>query len=226
MSKNFNAGQTKGPAGTGKAAPSDDRLAGADDAKSASQQNAGLGGASNEDSRLSRQADPGRGARSAEDSALTGDGVTSEDELRQRLQNEFLHQALPSVPEIPGYHVCWLTTTSQYDPIQRRLRIGYQLVRLDELQGYSNQKVNSAEYADYVTVNEMVLAKLPENLYQVYMKMFHHDAPNDEARKIMERVEEMKAQARDSSGQDLIKEEGDGFSSLRADLKRSGVPYF
>jgi hypothetical protein len=31
---------------------------------------------------------------------------------------------------MPGWHLCWLTTTSAYDTIQKRMRLGYSAVRL------------------------------------------------------------------------------------------------
>lgn len=139
------------------------------------------------------------------------------------IRNEFEQEALPKAPPIPGYHVCWLTTNSTYDPIQRRLRLGYELVRRDEVAGFEHLKTNSAEYADYVMCNEMILAKLPEPIYQMIMQEFHHDKPLREEEAINTRIQEL-TQSQDSAGTELVQRE-EGFEE-QALVKRRPTPVF
>src|ERR1017187_7160952 len=55
------------------------------------------------------------------------------------LRSEFLQEALPSVPKLPGWHICWLATNSSYDPIHKRMRLGYVPVKATELPGFDQQ---------------------------------------------------------------------------------------
>ena len=50
----------------------------------------------------------------------------------------------------------------------------------------------TGEYAGCIAVNEMIAAKLPESLYQRYMKEAHHDAPLREEDKLAEVAELMR----------------------------------
>ena len=51
--------------------------------------------------------------------------------FRDRWQNS----ALPDLPEgaIPGFHLCWLSTTNNYDSIDKRMALGYEPVKASEL---------------------------------------------------------------------------------------------
>lgn len=176
-----------------------------------------------QDDRLVRSADPAvRGDRGvAEDAARTIEtGLLSQDELEKLIANEFEQTALPTAPLIPGWHVVWLTTASQYDSIQKRERLGYVPVRRDEVPGFdpSNGQAVS-RFEGCVTCNEMVLFKIPEERYQAIMRYFHHKKPLEEEASI---VESIKAQARqrDSSGRPLGTTEGDGINDLE-----TGVEY-
>lgn len=119
----------------------------------------------------------------------------NEEERLQMFLETFANSALPQLPPIPGYHLCWLSTTNSKDTIHARLRIGYELVRPEEVIGWSNLKLNNGEFAGYVGVNEMVLAKLADGLYQRFMTHLHHKLPLDEAAKLRYRAEELKSQA-------------------------------
>ena len=87
----------------------------------------------------------------------------TEDDRLQMFLETFANSSLPQLPPIPGYHQCWLSTTNTKDTIHARLRIGYELVRPDEVPGYHNLNLANGEYAGCVGINYMVLAKLPDN---------------------------------------------------------------
>lgn len=146
----------------------------------------------------------------------------SMEERMAMIREEFVQEALPKAPEIPGFHTCWLSTTHSYDPIERRLRIGYTLVSRSEVKGFEHFKAQSGDYGDNVMCNEMILAKIPTDLYQAIMKEFHHDRPLREEEAINDRIKEQEAQ--DDKGSDLLSRE-EGFEE-RALVKRRPVPNF
>jgi hypothetical protein len=175
-----------------------------------------------QDARLKKSADAGRDSRSSVDSSRqNADGtVLSVEERRAMFRNEWTQEALPKPPEVPGYHMCWLSTTNSYDPIHKRIRMGYEPVKADEIAGFGHFKMNSGEYEGYVAVNEMLLFKIPNEIYQVMMEEIHHYQPLDEEGKL--RASAVLGQT-DSNGKQLGMVEGDGFSSLAS---KTAVPNF
>lgn len=150
-----------------------------------------------------------------------GTALSMEERLAM-IRNEFVQEALPTAPDIPGFHMCWLSTTHSYDTIHRRMRLGYELVRRDELPGFVVQKTSSGDYADYIMCNEMILAKIPVELYQAIMREFHHDRPLAEEEAINARIEQFTQQ--DTRGKDLtIRDEG---MEERALVRRAPAPDF
>jgi hypothetical protein len=104
--------------------------------------------------------------------------------FRDRWQNS----ALPDLPKdaIPGFHLCWLSTTNNYDSIDKRLALGYEPVKASELgKGFENLgKMSSGKFEGCVSCNEMVLFKLPEEIYQEVMRMLHLEDPLEHQRNI------------------------------------------
>lgn len=123
-----------------------------------------------------------RGSRSSADTYReTTDGTsTSSVERRLNFRDEWTTNALPSPPAIPGYHLCWLSTTNNADPIHKRIRMGYSPVRADEIPGYEHYKMKSGEFEGVVSCNEMVLFKVPMDLHREMMEFFHHEKPMTE----------------------------------------------
>ena len=108
--------------------------------------------------------------------------------FRDRWQNS----ALPDLPEgiIPGFHLCWLSTTNNYDSIDKRMALGYEPVKASEL-GKSFEglgKMSSGKFEGCVSCNEMVLFKLPEEIYQEVMRMMHLEDPLEHQRNITAQV--------------------------------------
>ena len=57
---------------------------------------------------------------------------------RERLEafrDKWQNSALPDLPKdaIPGFHLCWLSTTNTYDSIDKRMALGYEPVKAGEL---------------------------------------------------------------------------------------------
>ena len=164
------------------------------------------------DERLKKVQDPARRSRAMDDRAVTENRELSDDDRIQMFRDAFYQSALPDLPEIPGYHVCWLTTTNPRDSIQGRFRLGYEPVKPEEVPGWEYATLKTGEYAGLVGVNEMIAAKIPDRLYLRFMREAHHDAPLREEDKISDALDSMSAQARGSKSK-MVEEEG--MSSLR-----------
>jgi hypothetical protein len=136
----------------------------------------------------------------------------SSEERRRMWKDEWVQSALPNVPGISGWHLCWLSTTNSYDSIDKRIRLGYVPVKADELPGFDNYRVKAGEQTGYIACNEMLLYKIPMEQYQEVMTHFHHEQPLEEANKI--RLQAEQQLARDSSGKRLGQVEGEGMETL------------
>ena len=138
----------------------------------------------------------------------------SAEELTNLLREQALTSALPNPPPIPGYHLCWLSTTNTYTPISYYTRLGYVPVKPEEVVGWHYLKEHSATIGDLVSCNEMVLYKTTEDAYQQIMRTVHHEKPNEEAERLKVNLDMLKQDMRDSDGTPLVEEEGDGLDAL------------
>ena len=167
------------------------------------------------DSRLKKSLNTGgRESRASLDSSREApeEMFVSAEERRKMWKDEWVQSALPPAPDLPGWHVCWLSTTNSYDSIDKRLRLGYSPVMADEVKGYENWRVKAGEHSGYVACNEMLLFKIPMETYQDIMAHFHHDQPLEEANKI--KVQAESQVGRDSRGRSLGQVEGDGLEQM------------
>jgi hypothetical protein len=137
--------------------------------------------------------------------------------------DEWTQSALPKVPDIPGWHLCWLSTTNSYDTIDKRIRLGYVPVMADELPGFENYRVKAGEHVGHISCNEMLLFKLPMDIYQKVMTRLHYTKPLEEAEKIKVDVNSLQGQ-RDSNGKVLLQMEGRGIDDIdRQSINRAPV---
>ena len=166
------------------------------------------------DDRIKKNAGVGRESRAADDRKRDAPetNFAFSEERRKMFRSEWLQEALPTPPEIPGYHLCWLSSTNQYDPIHKRMRMGYEPVKAEELPGFEHLRVKAGEHAGFVSCNEMILYKMPMDLYQEIMFEIHHRAPLEEQDKIKVQQEQLLG-ARDSGGRSLVSVEGEGMES-------------
>jgi len=173
------------------------------------------------DSRLKKTLNAGgRESRSSQDlsRAAPEEAFISKQERRKMWSDEWTQSALPKVPEIPGWHLCWLSTTNGYDSIDKRMRLGYVPVKADELPGFDNYRVKAGEDIGFIACNEMRLYKLPMEVYQEVMTQMHHEAPMEEADKVQVQIEQLQGN-RDSSGRSLGSVEGEGFGNLNRNVQ-------
>jgi len=105
----------------------------------------------------------------------------SKRERAEAFRDKWQNSALPDLPQdiIPGMHLCWLSTTNNYDSIDKRMALGYEPVKASDLgAGFEGLgKMSSGKFEGCVSCNEMVLFKLPEEIYQEVMKMLHLEDP-------------------------------------------------
>lgn len=163
-----------------------------------------------------------RETRAADKRKPLSDERVSKEELVQRFRVQMYNNALPRVPEIPGYHLCWLSTTNKYDSIAAREAQGYERVRPDEIEGFDHVTVKEGKFAGCIGHEEMVLFKLPADLWQQYMMIAHHDRPYDEEEKIRDVARYLRDVARDGGGDVYL---GDGTQEI-LNAHKSRTPTF
>ena len=161
-------------------------------------------------SSASRVEGEGRQERAQEDAEKTFD-----ESLKAKiaaLREGWSDDILPTVNGDPRYHYCWLSTTNQSDPIYRRLKLGYELVRHEELSYLGEQnRVQSGEFAGCVSINELILAKIPVELYEEIMLINHHERPMQEEELLRAN---MASDETDSNGRPLGQTFGEGIENL------------
>lgn len=123
--------------------------------------------------------------------SLSPDEVVRRERL-EAFRDKWANTALPDIPHgaIPGMHLCWLSTTNQYDSIDKRIALGYEPVKAAELgKGFENLgKMSSGKFEGCVSCNEMVLFKIPEDIYQEVMRMLHLEDPLEHQRNVTANV--------------------------------------
>ena len=149
-----------------------------------------------QDSRLKKSPGESRASRAVKDRPVRESRELTDSERADAYRESFYQSHLPDLPQIPGFHLCWLTTTNPRDSIHARLRLGYQLVRAEEVPGWDHAKLTSGEWVGCVGINEMLAAKLPLHLYEKYMTISHHEEPLEQEGLILSEVMKQKEQAR------------------------------
>ena len=141
---------------------------------------------------------------SSEDYSVQSDELLSDEELLQRYRGSLASNILPCPPEIPGFHTCWVVDKSQniYDTVEHRQRQGYVIVKSDEVASFLSPSNRSGQFEGCVSFNELILMKIPNRLYQLYMKESHHTQPLEQERVIKEHIMQMP----DKEGQNLARD--------------------
>lgn len=150
------------------------------------------------DERLKKPAGELRTSRAMEDRAVTQNREISDDERVEMFRQQFFQSSLPDLPKIPGWHMCWLTTTNPRDSIQMRIRLGYEPVKPEDVPGWEYATLKTGDWQGFIGVNEMLAFKLPMSLYEKYMLEAHHEAPLREEGKLTDTAEFLEQQARAS----------------------------
>lgn len=169
-------------------------------------------GVEEDEERLSRAVEDDE--REAEDGT-----VLSMAERKRLLRKEWTSDILPEVKDDSGFwHYCWLTTTNTSDPIYKRLQLGYELVKYEQMPklGVQNQ-ITAGEFAGCVSINEMILARIPSELYQELMLINHHERPLEEEELLKANLVQDES---DSEGNALGQTIGTGHQNFGRRVKR------
>ncbi len=150
------------------------------------------------DERIKKSSGGNRVNRAMQDRPVTSNREVSEDERVEMFRQQFFQSSLPDLPEIPGWHMCWLTTTNPRDSIQQRIRLGYEPVKPEEVPGWEYATLKGGDWDGFIGVNEMLAFKLPMSLYEKFMMEAHHNAPAREEEKLSDTAEFMEQQAKAS----------------------------
>ena len=163
------------------------------------------------DSRLKKEkASAVRGSRDDADvDRVREDGSgLSDEERRKLLRKDWVQEVLPSPPVIAGFHCCWLSTTNSTDPVYKRIQRGYTPVKASEAPALGSQYMaQGGEFDGCVACNEMLLFKIPMQLYQDLMTIYHSDMPLEQEAAIRENINSRNQE--DSNGRQLASVEGD-----------------
>lgn len=142
----------------------------------------------------------------------------SREQMIAKFRNEMFANVMPTLPDIPGYHLCWLSTTNQYDSLAHREAIGYERVKPEDLPGFDHITIASGPYAGCIGLNELILAKIPVDIWHEYMKIAHDERPYAEEEKIREVVKYMQDKMVDGGAQEPYL--GDGFRDIMTTRRR------
>lgn len=167
---------------------------------------------SSDDSRLVRgapdrlqDAEP-RAPREERSRPVSEERTITDQERLDLLRMSYFSDQLPVMPPMPGFHTCWLTTTNPRDTVAMRLRLGYELVKASEITGFAELAINEGAYKGCVMVNEMILSKLPNRLYQMFMAEVHHTQPYQQEETIKAQIESLSEGARGKKSRLMVEE--------------------
>jgi hypothetical protein len=167
------------------------------------------------DTRLNSETSGARADRRMEDRNVTQDRELSDDERVAEFRQQYFQSALPDIPKIPGYHVCWLTTENPRDPIHARIRLGYEPIKTSDIPGWDHASIKSGEWEGCIGVNEMVAFKLPLELYESYMRINHHEQPLQEEEALSAQLRAIEAEMNEAAKRGTISLElEDGTAAL------------
>ena len=96
-------------------------------------------------------------------------------------------------------------------PHTQTYSLGYEPVKASEVPGMENLAMRSGEWKGFISANEMLLFKLPNEIYQEIMAEVHHYQPLEQEEAIKSALP---LNQRDNNGKQLGSIEGDGFESL------------
>lgn len=140
--------------------------------------------ADNQDERIAKRSDNGsaRANRLATDRPHTENREYTDTQRRKERRAMLMdvNTLLPTPPAMPGFHLFWATTTNNKDPISNRQKIGYSLVTRAEMPDFClDSQKDGTSTEDRIMVNEMVLMKIDQEVWEDDMLYKHYDAPKE-----------------------------------------------
>jgi hypothetical protein len=162
------------------------------------------------DDRIKKSPGEAHASRESQDRNATEDwNVATTSERLEAFRNSFHQSHLPDLPCPPGYKVCWLTTTNPRDSIQLRMRLGYELLQAKDVPGYETSASDDAMFPGTIKINEMIAAKLPIDLYQMYMREAHAVRPAQEEERMNAPLKAIEEAAKEAGVKVAIGDETD-----------------
>ena len=169
------------------------------------------------DSRLNRDEEGEiREDRAMDDREITHNRTLTDSERLDEFRQRSFQSALPDIPSIPGYHVCWLTTENPRDSITGRMRLGYEPIKATDIPGWELASLKTGDWAGCIGINEMIAFKLPLHLYEAYMKENHYTQPNWEEEKLIQATRTAEEAASQVSRRRVTFELEDGQAEIGA----------
>jgi hypothetical protein len=164
--------------------------------------------------RSSKQTVNRRLGRAASNRSQTQNRKATDADRMELFRQAHAQAALPDLPPIPGYHVCWLTSTNSKDSLSFRRRLGYEPIKPEEMVGFGEFATGGTgtPQAGLICVNEMVAFKLPIDVFNEYMQENHHYAPAREDEKLTDAAQQAKEALQRKTGKAV--ELGDGIDGL------------
>jgi hypothetical protein len=136
-------------------------------------------------------------------------------ERRRKLRERWGESILPNLPDRPGYHRCWVSTTHPIDTPQRRRRFGYQFVKMEDVRGAGwtadVDAVKDGSFSGCVMWRELVAMEITQEGYLEYMTEFHRDQPYEQGRNLIDGLDELADTARSKGGRVTLEESMEEF---------------
>ena len=140
----------------------------------------------------------------------------SDPERRREMRRRWSESILPDLPPRTGWHRCWVSSTHTIDTPQKRRRLGYSFVQMDDIasSGWTAdvEAVKDGSFKGAVQWREMLAMEIPEDEYQMIMHEFHWDQPHEQSRGILETFDQMNDDARAAGGRIEL---DDGIEAMR-----------
>lgn len=155
--------------------------------------------AERDDTRLNnrgRAEDPAGREGGRDDRQLSEDRQVMDADRLEAFRRSFAAEKLPQLPQIPGYHTCWLTTTNGADPLYRRFQWGYELLKLKDHPSFSQLEIKTGEHAGCIGCGEMLAAKVPIELYEMMMTEAHYTQPMAEEGRLRSALDVIEEEAK------------------------------
>lgn len=177
-----------------------------------------MGNASQEETYLRDKRRPAVEERRVEDREFSEDRAYSDQERLDMLRSGYFQEALPNIPPRAGWHRCWLTTTNSRATVGMAMRLGYRLLKAEDMgPGWDQSKETSAQYPGAVMINEMIAAEIDEDFYQLMMRELHHKMPQEAENGIYGRMQQIESELI-AKGSRLI-DEDDTFKKILTDRR-------
>lgn len=149
--------------------------------------------------------------------SLLGERGRSKAEMIRAFATEMYNNILPETPKIEGYHTCWVSTTNASDTPQRRESHGYERVHPEDIPGYDHITLTQGIFVGCIGLNEMILMKLPIDLWHTFMKIAHADRPFEQEDRVRDAVRYVQEIAREGGGDVYL---GNGTNEILGGSRR------